>query len=386
MPQTPSLDLSGHRFRAVYAITGDAAEAERRATDICLEQTVEFPADLIPREDIARHIVGELVAVKSVNETRCEATIDFAIETAGGELTQLLNVLFGNISIKPGIRLLEFTIPDELGRMYRGPRFGQQGLRELIGVHDRPLLCTAIKPMGLSAEELALATYKFALGGIDLIKDDHGLADQGFCPFDQRVKLCSDAVQRANAETGQRCTYLPNVTAPADQIVRRALRAREAGAGGLLFCPGLAGMDAMRVMADLDELSLPILSHPAFLGPYTMSPTAGISHGAFYGQISRLAGADGVIFPNYGGRFSFTPDECRDIVHGCTRKMAEWKSIFPVPAGGMNLGRVPELCEFYGRDSILLVGGDLHRHGPDLVQNCRKFKEIVETAFTDKSE
>jgi ribulose-bisphosphate carboxylase large chain len=38
---------------------------------------------------------------------------------------------------------------------------------------------------------------------------------------------------------------------------------------------------------------------------------------------------------------------------------------------------VPELCRFYGRDSILLIGGDLHRHGPDLTENCHKFIELV---------
>ena len=31
--------------------------------------------------------------------------------------------------------------------------------------------------------------------------------------------------------------------------------------------------------------------------------------------------------------------------------------------------------------SILPIGGDLHRHGPDLVENCRKFVELVRKNF-----
>jgi ribulose-bisphosphate carboxylase large chain len=287
-------------------------------------------------------------------------------------------VLFCNFSIKPGFRLVRFELPDNLLRHFRGPRFGRQGLRALLGVHDRPLLSTAIKPMGLSPRELAEFAYQFALSGIDLIKDDHGLADQSFCRFEERVRRVSDAVNRANRQTGLRCLYLPNVTAPVDQIVDRAQRAKEAGAGGCLISPGLVGLDAMRRIADDARVALPIMSHPALLGSFTISSTGGIAHGALYGQISRLAGADAVIFPNYGGRFSFSEEECRDIIDGVTREMGAVSPVFPAPAGGMALDRVPELCRFYGKDSVLLIGGDLHRHGPDLAENCRRFARLVQ--------
>jgi ribulose-bisphosphate carboxylase large chain len=379
------LNLSGEKLTAVYHLTGTHDEAQAAARGIAVEQTVEFPDDLIDRTDIREQIIGQVVRLEAAGGHGFEATIEFAIEVAGRELTQLINMLFGNISIKPGIRLLRVELPDALLQHYRGPRFGQNGLRDLLGVHDRPLLCTAIKPMGLSPEELAELTYRFALGGIDLIKDDHGLADQPFCPFDERVARCGEAVERANRETGLRCLYLPNVTAPADAVIDRARKARAAGAGGFLFCPGLAGFDAMRQIADADDIALPLLSHPAFQGSFTLRPGEGISHGVLYGQFNRLAGADATIFPNYGGRFSFTPDECRDIVRGATCDMGRVAPIFPVPAGGMNLGRVPELCRFYGRDSILLVGGDLHRHGPDLAENCRQFVRIVEGEFPSET-
>src|SRR2546430_10425051 len=50
--------------------------------------------------------------------------------------------------------------------------------RSLTAARGRPLLCTALKPLGRSAPELAQLTYGFARAGIDLIKDDHSLADQ----------------------------------------------------------------------------------------------------------------------------------------------------------------------------------------------------------------
>jgi ribulose-bisphosphate carboxylase large chain len=173
---------------------------------------------------------------------------------------------------------------------------------------------------------------------------------------------------------------LPNVTAPPLVMLERARLACDAGAGGLLVAPGLVGLEAMRCVADADGVGLPIMSHPALLGSHTMSPAEGLSHGVLYGQINRLAGADATIFPNYGGRFSFTAEQCRQIIAGCAVEMGAIRSIFPVPAGGMTMQRVPELCEFYGQDVILLIGGDLHRHGPDLAENCRRFARLVEGA------
>ncbi|MHB8901867.1 MAG: RuBisCO large subunit C-terminal-like domain-containing protein [Thermoguttaceae bacterium] len=377
MNPTPRLNLSGDRFLAVYHLAGPRDEALARAEDICLEQTVEYPEDLIPRQDIRDQILGRVASFEPVDHDRFEARIEFPIETAGSELPQLLNVLFGNISIKPGYRLVAFDLPQQLLRHFRGPRFGRPGLRQLLGVYDRPLLSTAIKPMGLSPGELADYARQFALGGIDLIKDDHGLADQPFCRFEERVQRIADAVRQANDETGFRCLYAPNITAPADQLLDRARIARQAGAAGCLVSPGLVGFDAMRRVADDDPSDLAVLCHPALLGSFTISPTGGIAHGALYGQICRLAGADVVIFPNYGGRFSFSQDECRDILRATSSPMGHLPPIFPSPAGGMKLERVPDLCRFYGNDSVLLIGGDLHRHGPNLADNCRRLADLV---------
>ncbi len=370
--------LSGERFTATYTITGDPVEARARAVDIGYEQTVEFPADLVPAGPIRDQVVGQVVDIQQTGPSSAQAVLSYACEDAGGELTQLLNVLFGNTSIKPGIRLERIDLPPVLLAAYRGPRFGRLGLRELLGVPRRPLLCTALKPMGFSPQALAALAYQFALGGIDLIKDDHGLADQPFAPFKERVQACAEAVQAANAKTGFHCLYVANVTAPADQLEERAYIAKALGSGGLLVSPGLVGWDAMRSLAGDDRLSLPVLSHPALLGSFTASPESGISHFALYGQITRLAGADATIFPSWGGRFAFSREECVAIVRGSQEPMDTIRPIFPTPGGGITLERLGELKAVYGPDTIFLMGGGLHRHSPDLVANSRYFRELVE--------
>lgn len=371
------LDLSGERFSVIYRITGSQEEASEIAKGICLEQTVEFPGDLVPEGTIKEAIVGRIEELQADREGSCWAVISYAVETAGEELTQLLNVIFGNSSIKPGIRVEDLVLPDTILQQFKGPRFGREGLRQLLKVPERPLLFTAVKPMGLSPADLGELAYQFALGGIDIIKDDHGLADQRFSPFEERVQRCAEGVQKANEKTGYHCIYMPNITAPAGEVKRRAYFAKEAGAGALLISPGLTGLDVMRELAEDDRLGLPIFSHPAFQGSYVLG-NSGIAHGVLFGQINRLAGADAAIFPNYGGRFSFSREECREIADGTAVVMGHIKPIFPCPAGGMSLANVPDAIQLYGNEVVFLIGGGLFSHGPDLIENCRVFRELVE--------
>lgn len=329
-------------------------------------------------EKIRAHIFGRLENLAPIDANTYEATISFAVDIVGSELTQLVNVLFGNISIKPGIRLERFELPPSLLSAFRGPRFGQSGLRDFLQVPERPLLCTALKPMGLSVAELADLAYQLALGGIDVIKDDHGLADQPFSPFEARVAKCAEAVARANEETRGRSVYAPNVTAPAPRVLERALFARRHGAGALLICPGITGLDTMRSLADDDRVGVPLLSHPAWQGSFVGDHTFGISHFCLFGQLNRLAGADAAIFPNAGGRFLFTDDDCRSLVRGCQVEMGPIAPIFPAPAGGMTLERVPDMRAMYGRDVMFLIGGGLRSHSPDLAANCRYFRALAE--------
>jgi ribulose-bisphosphate carboxylase large chain len=374
---TPGTLFSGERFSVTYRIFGSESEARAKAEDICIEQTIEFPADLVAEGAIRDHVFGRIELFEQFDRESFKAVISYAVEIAAGELTQFLNVVFGNTSIKPGIGVEHLDLPPSLLSRFRGPRFGRQGIRKLLSIPHRPLLSTAVKPMGLSCQELAGLAYQFALGGIDIIKDDHGLTDQCCSPFEERVERCADAVARANRETGNRSIYVANITASSVEVKKRARTAKEAGAGGLMVAPGLIGFDLMRELADDDAINLPILTHPALQGSF-VTGKGGMSHGVLFGQLARLSGADATIFPNFGGRFSFSREECADIVAGTEVAMGNIKTIFPAPGGGMSLDRVPEMLATYGRDLIFLIGGGLFKHGPDLVENCRYFRKMVE--------
>jgi len=376
MIEPTELSVSGERIRAVYEFTGDVGEARHRTEVLVVEQTIEFPADLVPDDDIRGEIIGRIESFDEVGPDKVRVEVSFAVETTGFEFPQLLNVLFGNSSLLPDVKLVDVALPPALAERLGGPRFGMAGLRDILNAPERPLLATALKPMGFSPERFAEMAYQLALGGVDLIKDDHSLANQPFAAFEERVAACSDAVRRANAKTGGYSMYLPSVNAPYAEIDARVEFAVEAGAGGLLVLPGITGFDHMRDLAACDDVGLPIMAHPSFLGGFVSSPTGGITHGTLFGTLMRYAGADMSIFPNYGGRFSFSPEACTDIAAACLEPIDGFSPIGPAPGGGMTMDRIPEILEFYSSDVVLLIGGDLHR-GESLRSTAEAFRAAI---------
>ena len=254
-------ELSGIRFTVTYSFFGDEQEARESAKGTCVEQTIEFPPELLPDNAYWRAFSGRVESFEKQEEQRYIARISYAMETTSSDIVQILNVIYGNIAQIRGIRVEDVEFPSEMLTPFKGPRFGREGVRELCGVTDRSLICATLKPMGLTSDCYADMCYQFALGGSDLIKDDHGIMDQSFARFDERVEKCAQAVLKANAESGETCLYAANVSGPADEIMRRALYAKSVGASALLVLPGLIGWDMVRLLRENDELALPIIVH-----------------------------------------------------------------------------------------------------------------------------
>ena len=361
-------------LRVTYVLTCAAGEdPEAKAREIAFEQTVELPPDCVD-EEVERRVVGRVEEVVAQEGSRWEAVIAYPALALGEDVTQLFNVLFGNISLKAGIRAASVEWPDSFLSRFAGPWYGVEGLRWLCRVSDpRPLICGALKPMGLSAEELSRLCYQMASGGIDIVKDDHGLVDQPTAPFADRVGRCQQAVEKANEQTGRSCLYFPNVTGAAPGLDQRLRIARDAGCRGVLLAPLLVGPDTARWIADRYEFA--VLSHPALTGAY-FAPDHGIAPELLLGDLFRLIGSDGVIYPNAGGRFPLDEAACAAINDRLRGPMGQYRPAFPVPGGGIDVARVSHWIERYGADTIFLIGGSLYSQ-PDLTAASRELLESV---------
>jgi ribulose-bisphosphate carboxylase large chain len=366
------------RFRITYLLSSAAGEEpEGKARAIAFEQTVELPQACVP-EEIRERIVGRVERLQPLDGRRAEAQISYALETVGEEFPQFLNLLFGNISLQRGILVTAVEWPSSwLGR-FTGPRFGVDGLRRLCGVEmRRPLLCAALKPLGLPAGSLAQAAGRLAGAGIDIIKDDHGLADQPAAPFAGRLESCAAAVAQANDRTGGASLYVPNLNCSADRLDERLGLARDAGCKAALFSPLLVGPDTMRRAAR--DSGLAIIAHPALSGAYFRADH-GIAPELLLGQIFRILGADAVIYPNAAGRFPFSEESCLAINSRLREELGQLLPAFPMPGGGIDAERLPGWAERYGADTIFLIGGSLYAK-PDPAEAGGALLDMLKAAF-----
>jgi ribulose-bisphosphate carboxylase large chain len=360
------------RLTAVYRIRCEAAAIEARARTIAVEQSVEMPVEAIDVARIVNDIVGQVEGVADRGDGTFDVRVALAVETTGFEAGQLLNMLFGNTSIHEDVTLHDVILPADLAARFTGPRHGLAGLRARVGAGRRALTCSALKPLGLSAVELGALAEKLALGGLDYIKDDHGLADQSMAPFEVRVASVAQAVQFASARTGKATRYLPNVSGNLDAIRRQIAFARDQGLDTVLIAPMIVGMASFETVVR-ENPDMAFVAHPAMAGAARIAPAA------LYGRLWRMFGADGVIYPNSGGRFGYSAATCAAIVAAARSPWPGVMATMPVPAGGMTRARVPDILAAHGADVMLLIGGDLLAARENMTVEARAFQRTVET-------
>ena len=355
------------RFTVTYRLAAASDEDARQLAEaVALEDTLEIPRDVVPSGYIEDVVLGRVLSVDADGPGVWRAQIAYHIDAVGRELPQLLNVVLGNASILGGVKAVALSPNADLLARFPGARFGAAGLRRLTGRATGGYVCPVIKPQGSSSATLAQLCYLTARAGADIVKEDHGLANQDAAPFRDRIAACADAVARANAERmaegdNTRALYFANIGGHGDQVRDLAWYAKEQGADGVLLIPGLFGFDAMNRLARDPGFDLPVMAHPSHLGPYVLSPDHGYGHGMLFGALMRLAGADISVFPNHGGRFGFSKADCAQIVAACQDPDGIGPAILPSLGGGMSLDRLPDMRALYGDDCVYLLGGSLLR-------------------------
>jgi ribulose-bisphosphate carboxylase large chain len=362
-------------LNVTYRVRSRADEVQLVASALALEQSVEVPLKAVRNPYVLERIVGRVASIGPVADGEFDVVVQLATVTTGFDVAQTINMLFGNSSLHEHVALVDVAFPEGFAGRFGGPRFGIEGLRRLLGARGRPLAGAAIKPQGLPVEKLAALCHTFALGGIDVIKDDHGLADQSYSPFGKRVRACQRAIEHAQRETGRKVLYAPSLVGSPKALAKQAKIVRDEGVGMVLLAPAIIGMPVFHEMV-ADDLGVPVLAHPAYSGAARVAPPF------LLGKIFRMLGADAVIYPHFGGRFAYSKDLCASIAR---TSRAEWQGLrpaLPVPAGGMSVERVPEMVRFYGCDAMLLIGGSLLTAGDALLARTREFVEKIESSVT----
>ncbi len=289
--------------------------------------------------------------------------IAFPFENMGANLPQVLTSVIGNISMAGKLKLLDIDFPRVFTDGFKGPRFGVEGLRELAGVPRRPFIVSMIKPCtGATPENAGKLIRELAMAGIDWIKDDELFSDTDYCTVKARVKVASEILKDVYEKTGKHVIYSPNITDRPDRMLDKAKLCKEYGISGLMINAPAVGWSAMQMIAEDDDIALPVLAHPAYAGAMYESHYSGVSSHLVLGKFMRMCGADIVIYPCAYGKVDIKRERYVRIAQALLTELHDMKRTFPGPAAGVYQGLIPDVARDLGLDFSISAGAAMHAH------------------------
>lgn len=295
-------------------------------------------------------------------------------------ITQLFCTLAGSlydIEILKNVKLLDFEIPDSWASAFTGPKFGLKGIREILGVYNRPLLGAIIKPKtGLDPKILSQICYDLAIGGCDFIKEDEILGNPTFCPMEKRVPIIVEILKKAESETGNKTLYAPCLTVDVKYLRDHARKAVELGATALHFNI-YSGISSYRMIADDDQINVPILVHRGGDLAYAKNQFHGIDQLVIFKAI-RLCGGDITHAGMLGGYIATPTDKMQinmDVLKG---SFHGFKTTVPAISGGMHPGLVHINLKYLGIDVMLMVGGAIMGYRDGITSGTKAMRQAID--------
>lgn len=375
---------------ATYRCHDDRADFHKKAQGIAVGLTVGSWTDLpeARKAEMEKHL-GRVISVTvhepegfAPGERYADMQIAYPDVNFSRDIPALLVTVFGKLSMDGRIKLLDLDFSSGFTAAFPGPKFGIEGVRSLLGVHDRPLLMSIFKSViGHDLANLREQFYLQALGGVDLIKDDEILFENPLTPLEQRVEACMEAAGQAAAETGQKLLYAVNLTGPTSQLAANAKRAIAAGANALLFNALAYGYDALHELSSDPEITVPIAAHPALAGALYPSPHYGIAAPLLLGKLMRLAGADLVLFPSPYGSVVMPKEENLAVQAALIDPALPVRPSLPVPSAGIHPGLVPLILRDFGHDVVVNAGGGIHGHPQGTAAGGQAFRQAIAAAM-----
>lgn len=303
-------------------------------------------------------------------------------------IPQLLSTIsggFNEITIFRKVKLIDFKLPHWWANKFPGPKFGLKGIRDYLGVYDRPLVGTIVKPKtGLTPQEVAEICYESALGGLDFIKDDEIMASPPFNRVWERVPLVMEALARAEKITGMKTVYAPCITGEVGWMMELAERVMKAGGNGLMVNAMACGFSIIRQIASNPKICLPIHVLRCGDGVLDLDPHHGWDL-RILSRLTRIAGGDSFHVGMIGGYIDRPLPELLEHVKPLLEPLGDLKKTIPTISGGVHPGTVHLAMQYLGHDIMFTAGSGISGHPDGPTAGARAMRLTVQAASQGKS-
>lgn len=321
-------------------------------------------------------IKGEILSIEEQDEGTYIIKLSFPttnIDPGLGGISNLWAMVAGEVFslyFIGGAKFLELELPPSFMNHYKGPRFGIEGIRELLKVKDKPLVGAIIKPnLGLNPERTAEMVSILAKAGFDFVKDDEVCVNPDICSLKKRAKRVAQTLDKIQHHSGRKMLYMANVTSDFSTLGKAAEIAISSGANGLMidpFCIGLSSIDYLR-----KNFSCPIYVHRVGYGLFC-SGNLSISYEIFT-KLFRMLGAD---FSHVGGIWGKSEKAQKKVARyvDILRKLSSIRATWPV-VSGISLENMAEYYDFYGDDTLFLDHIDIYKNEGSSAKKLKALKQ-----------
>jgi ribulose-bisphosphate carboxylase large chain len=265
------------------------------------------------------------------------------VQVIGGQL-DIDNILY--------CRLLNLDFPEEVCKYFNGPKYGISGIREYIGVQNKPLLGAIIKPKtGISPAILLEMVKELVEGGVNFIKEDEILSNPSFCTIEERVPLIMNYIK----ESGKKVIYAVCINSDYPYVIDRVKRVHELGGNAvhINFWNGLGVYKTVR------ELDLPIFVHFQKSGDKILTDKTH-RFSIDFDVICKLAGMCGVDFMHAGMWGGYSSTDETELTNNLNT--LHKYNVMPALSCGMHAGIVNAIVERFGNNFMANTGGSIHGH------------------------
>lgn len=308
---------------------------------------------------------------------------DFSIDIGG--VPQILSVIAGNLfglSEAQGIRLEDVQFPNSVLKEFKGPKFGIDGLRDVLDRPEKPLVGTIVKPkIGLSPKQMADYVYECGIGGLTNGKDDETLSNQKFCPMEERVTEIAEAIDKVKSETGHKMIFAINISTRSDEIVEVAEIVQDLGATQLMIDVITCGFTSVQAVAEDPSIKLSLHIHRTMHGAMTRNPNHGIST-KILSTLTRMCGGDALHIGTFGvGKMEGDSSGDIENMNECISDRLPYKPVMPVSSGGVYPGVVKKIVEISGNNVQIQAGGGVAGHPGGVRKGAAAMSQAVDAAY-----